>query len=160
MSGKCNFLIFFLASVCYSYNACSCNQYIIQQMQSLIHHLWHTSTPTCLALRCYPWAVIITKVLFLLTRLTTILKKMLKNKCELACWLIYLCYNERASLSHVFKWKLQCWLQWRKYISLIHGVSFCFLIRFKYYKCQVRVLWVHVKCMKKVDEVIISSSSW
>jgi hypothetical protein len=39
-------------------------------------------------------------------------------------------------------------------------VSFCFLIRFKYYKCQVRVLWVHVKCMKKVDEVIISSSSW
>ena len=30
--------------LCYSYHACSYNQYIIQHMHSVIHHLWHIST--------------------------------------------------------------------------------------------------------------------
>jgi len=32
--------------------------------------------------------------------------KLLKNRPKLACWLIYLCYNESAFPSHIFKWKL------------------------------------------------------
>jgi len=32
--------------LCYSYCACSYNQYIIQHVHSMIHHLWHISTPT------------------------------------------------------------------------------------------------------------------
>lgn len=36
-----------LIFLCYSYHACYYIKYIIQQMHSMVHHLWRKSTPTC-----------------------------------------------------------------------------------------------------------------
>jgi len=99
-SGKCNFLPppppFFLML----HNARSAKKCIIQQMQSLIHHLWHIPTP------CFHTKVPSSESHYnkgsVPPHKNDYNLKMLKNEPKLACWLIYLCYNDSALLCHIF----------------------------------------------------------
>jgi hypothetical protein len=86
--------------------------------------------------------------------------KMPKYKPKLACWLYtFVIMIVLFFLKYLVKALV---LVAVKQIYLLHSRCefFCFLIRFKYYKPQVRVLWIHVKCMRKVDAVMISNTSW